>query len=561
MMATDPFTIEILREKLLAVADEMSVVLARTSMSPIVYEVLDFACGLTDAEGQVIAQANGLTLFTGTFTLQVQSVINKFGVAGITTGDIFMTNDPYAGGTHTADIALMMPIFAEDRLVGFCITVTHWTELGGKVLGSLPPDSTEVYQEGIQFPIIKLYDAGRLITQVVEMIKVNVRLPDMSLGDLNAATAAVRIGEQRLRETCERYGVALVLEAFEAVLSHGERMVREALQAIPEGVYEAEDFIDGDGLCEDQLPIRVKITVANGEMTADFSGCAPQARGPINCTRPALLSACKTVFRAITNPQFPTNDGCFRPFRVIIPDATVFSCVRPAPCGWYYEASAYATELVWKALAPLLPDKLTAGSYVSLCATYIGGTRSDTGGFWVHPEPHNGGWGAGVDKDGEDGLIATTDGDTYNHPVELIEQKYPLRVDCYRFNTESGGGAGRYRGGLGLVHEYRLTDDGGFLQASLGRSIELPWGIHGGQSGSPNYLEIVRNGEVIKRTARVAYFPLQRDDVVRIVTGRGGGWGPPSERPREHVHADLADGYITVHEAREVYGIDDTHSN
>lgn len=554
-MATDPFTIEILREKLLAIADEMSVVLARTSMSPIVYEVLDFACGVTDAEGQVISQANGLCIFTGTFTMQIRSVIDKFGFENIHPEDIFMTNDPYAGGTHTADIALIMPVFAKAELVGFCITVTHWTELGGKVLGSLPPDATEIYHEGIQFPIIKLYDRGRLITQVVEMIRANVRLPDMTLGDLNAAAAAVRIGEQRLRETCDRYSLAVVRETFDAVLAHGEQMARAAVAEIPEGVYEATDFIDGDGITEDQLPIRVKVTVANGEITADFTGCSPQATGPVNCPKPAMLSACKTVFRAITNPQYPTNDGCFRPFHVIIPMGTVFSCVRPAPCGWDYESTAFVSELIWKALAPVLPDKLIAGSYVSLCATYIGGQLSDSGDLWVHPEPHNGGWGAGIDKDGEDGLIGIVDGDTYNYPVELIEQKFPLRVESYRFNTESGGGAGRHRGGLGLVREYRLTDKQGFLQCSLGRSIEVPWGIDGGQSGSNNYIEIVRDDAVLVRTARVAHFPLQQSDIVRIVTGRGGGWGDPRERPREAVLADIADGYITPQEAQEVYGI------
>lgn len=552
-MATDPFTIEILREKLLAIADEMSVVLARTSMSPIVYEVLDFACGITDAGGQVIAQANGLCIFTGTFTTQIRTVLDKFG-PNIRPGDIFMTNDPYAGGTHTADIALIMPVFVGEELAGFCITVTHWTELGGKVLGSLPPDATEIYHEGLQFPIIKLYEEGRLITQIVEMIRANVRLPDMTLGDLNAATAAVRIGEQRLRETCERYGLPVVFETFGSILAHGERMARAALAELPEGVYEAHDFIDGDGNTDERHPIQVRVTVANGEVIADFTGCAPQAPGPVNCPKPAMLSACKTVFRAITNPNYPTNDGCFRPFKVIIPMGTIFSCVRPAPCGWDYEATAFVTDLIWKALAPVLPDRLTAGSYTSLCATYIGGQRSDTGALWVHPEPHNGGWGAGHDKDGEDGLIGSVDGDTYNYPIELIEQKFPLRVDCYRLNSESGGGAGRHRGGMGLVREYRLTDAQGFLQASLGRSIEKPWGVAGGQAGTNNYIEILRGGEVIRRTARVAYYPLRKDDVVRIVTGRGGGWGPPAERPREAVAADLADGYITADEAREVYG-------
>lgn len=553
-MATDQFTIEILREKLLSIADEMSIVLARTSMSPIVYEVLDFACGITDAGGQVIAQANGLCLFTGTFTLQVRSVIAKFGVEQIRPGDIFMTNDPYAGGTHTADVALIAPVFSGQELVAFCITVTHWTELGGKVLGSLSPDSTEVFQEGLQFPIIRLYTSGELVGQVVEMIQANVRLPEMSIGDLNAASAAVRIGERRLRETCERYGAGVVQEAFAAVLQHGEQLARAALARIPEGVYEAEDVIDGDGISEAQFPICVRVTVAGGTMTADFSGCAAQAAGPINCTKPALLSACKTVFRAITNPQFPTNDGCFVPFDVIIPDGTVFSCVRPAPCGWYYEASAYATELVWKALAPVLPDKLTAGSYVSLCATYLGGARPD-GSLWVHPEPHNGGWGAGADHDGTSALIATTDGDTYNYPIELIEQKFPLQVTCYRLHSESGGGAGRYRGGLGLVREYRVLGESAFLHASMGRSLVPAWGIHGGRDGSTNYFEVIRGGNTLARAARIANFPLRKGDLVRIVTARGGGWGAPGGRPAAAVLSDVLDGYITPQEAWADYGV------
>jgi N-methylhydantoinase B len=240
---------------------------------------------------------------------------------------------------------------------------------------------------------------------------------------------------------------------------------------------------------------------------------------------------------------------------------TVFSCVRPAPCGWDYEATAFVTDLICKALAPLLPEHLTAGSYTSLCATYIGGQRSDDGSLWVHPEPHNGGWGAGYDKDGEDGLIGTVDGDTYNYPIELIEQKFPLRVECYRLNTESGGGAGCHRGGMGLVREYRLTDSGGFVQCSLGRFITRPWGVEGGHAGTNNYIEILRADEMLHRAARVPHYPLQQDDVVRIITGRGGGWGNPRERSRSAVLADVADGYLTQDEAREVYGSDDTHSN
>ncbi|MFV2043637.1 MAG: hydantoinase B/oxoprolinase family protein [Anaerolineales bacterium] len=552
--AMDPYSLEILKSKLLAISEEMSVVLARTSMSPIVYEVLDFACGLTDPEGQVIAQANGLTLFTGTFATQVQSVIDKFGRAAIKPGDIFMTNGPYDGGTHTCDIALIQPIYVDSELVGFGVSITHWTEVGGKTPGSVSPDATEIYQEGLQFPIIHIVQQGQIVEEVVDIIRANVRLPLMSLGDLNAGIAACRIAERRLLEMCRRYGLESVRHAYSAILEHGERLARSAIQRIPDGVYEAEDFIDGDGISDDLIPIRVEITVADDEMTVDFTGCAPQRPGPINCTYGALLSACKTVFKAITDPQAPSNEGWFRPFKIIIPEATVFSAVRPAPTGWYYEASAYATELVWKSLAAVLPERLTAGSYLSLCATYLGGVLDESGEVWVHPEPHNGGWGAGRGMDGQNGLIATTDGDTNNYPVELLESKFPLLVERYSLNDEDGGGGGQWRGGLGLIREYRLLDSTAFLHASLGRNSVRPWGLAGGQPGSNNYVEVHRDGEVM-RCARIAYYPLQRGDVIRILTGRGGGYGDARSRPLGLVIADVRNGYLSHEQARSDYEV------
>jgi N-methylhydantoinase B len=550
----DPFTLEIIKAKLLALAEEMSVVLARTSMSPIVYEVLDFACGLTDPEGQVISQANGLTLFTGTFATQVQSVIKKFGRARLQPGDIFMTNGPYDGGTHTCDIALIQPIFIENELVGFSVSITHWTEVGGKTPGSVSPDATEIYQEGLQFPIIHIVRQGQPIQEIVEMIRANVRLPLMSLGDLNAGIAACRIAERRLQETCQRYGLANVRYAFAAILEHGERMARQAIRRIPNGLYEAEDFIDGDGITTEQIPIRLKITVEDESMTLDFSGCATQRPGPINCAYGALLSACKTVFKAITDPQAPSNEGWFRPYTIIIPEGTVFSATRPAPTGWYYEASAYATELVWKALAPVLPERLTAGSYLSLCATYLGGRDDQTGEFWVHPEPHNGGWGAGQGLDGQNGLIATTDGDTYNYPIELLEEKFPLLVERYSLNQADNGGAGQWRGGLGLIREYRLFNSRAFLHASMGRNEIRPWGLAGGAEGSNNFVEVVRDGQILN-VARISYYPLQQGDLVRILTGRGGGYGSPYHRPAQQVVQDVQAGYITRAAAEQDYGV------
>jgi N-methylhydantoinase B len=552
----DAFTREVIRNKLLAIAGEMGIVLARTSMSPIVYEVLDFACGITDVAARVVAQDNGLCLFTGTFRPQVESILARHPVATMQPGDIFMTNGPYGGGTHTADVALVMPIFADGRVIAFGISVTHWTEIGGKVLGSLSPDSTEIFQEGLQFPQLRLYRAGERNEELIALIRENVRLPTMSIGDLSAGVAAVRIAQERLDGIVRRYGLPVTLETFEAILDHGEAIARDALRRIPPGVYEAEDWIDGDGLREDPIPVRVRVTVTPETLTADFTGTAPQTRGPVNCARGALMSACKTVFKAITAPDAPSNEGLFRPLEVIAPEGTIFTAVRPAATGWYYESSAFATELIWKALAPVLPEHLSAGSYVSLCAYYIGGTRPN-GDYWVQATPQDGGWGAGSDVDGESGLIATTDGDTYNYPAEVIEHAFPLAMERNALNVEAGGGAGRRRGGFGTIREFRVRNPGGgFLLASLGRSVHRPWGVAGGEAGTTNFFEVVHgNGERV-RGGRVTGLPLAEGDLVRVVTGNGGGWGDPRQRECELVIGDLRDGYISREVAHEIYGVE-----
>ncbi len=550
----DAFTQEIIRSKLLAVTSEMGTILARTSMSPIVYEVLDFACGITDATGAVIAQDNGLCLFTGTFQPQVASILEKFPASSMQAGDIFMTNSPYGGGTHNPDIALILPIFVGETLIGFGISVTHWTEVGGKVLGSISPDSTEIYQEGLQFPRLLLYSAGEINQSIVDIIEANVRLPLMSIGDLNAGVAAVRVADTRVREIAGRYGTGELLECFDMIMDHGESMARMALASVPIGVYTATDFIDGDGITEDRIPIQVKVTVDGKKFVADFTGTSKQTAGAINCSRGALLSACKTVFKAIIGPQLDSNEGLFRPFELIAPEGTVFTATRPAPTGWYYEASANATELIWKALAPVLPQSLSAGSYLSLCAYYIGGQHDD-GRYWLLTTPQDGGWGACADQDGESSLIATTDGDTYNYPAEVIETAFPLTMLTNAFNTDDSAGHGKYRGGFGTIREYRVdAPGGGNLMASMGRSLTPPWGVAGGHEGTPNYYEIVRTDGTRQRGGRTSNAPLQQGDIVRIVTGNGGGWGPVAERNPLAIARDLADELISRQEVAAVYG-------
>lgn len=549
----DPVTAEIIRGKLLAVADEMGIVLARSSMSPVIYEVLDFACGICDRDSQLIAQTNGITLFTGTFAPQVQSIRRKYG-NDIRPGDIFMTNDPFEGGTHTADIALIKPVFRDERIIAFAISVAHWSEVGGMVAGSLSPESSEIFQEGIRFPGIRIYRAGERQDDIVELIVANVRLPKMSLGDLNAGLAAVRIADRRLGELADKYGVATVEATFDHILATSEALSRAAVRELPDGVYEGEDWIDGDGVVDQQIPVRVKVTVEGESITFDFTGTSPQRSGPINCAFGALVSSVKTVFKALVDPQAPSNEGWFRPIRVICPPGTVFSATLPAPTGWYYEGSAQASELVWRALARLAPHRFSAGSYMSLCASYVCGRDPETGEMFVHIEPHDGGWGATDVRDGTSALIATTDGDTYNYSIELLEAKFPLRTRRYALNVADGAGAGRYRGGFGVVREYEILADDAFTYASLGRSIERPWGLDGGRPGTVNYLEVESDGQVWRR-ARVPHKPLARGDRLRIVTGGGGGFGDPFSRPPAEVLEDVCNDYITPETAAREYGV------
>jgi len=554
----DPFTAEIIRESLVSVADEMFVSLQRTSQSTIIYEVLDFACGITDDRAQLIAQTNGVTAFAGILTYTVQSVLEKFGRAEIRPGDIFCTNDPYTGGgTHLSDVAMVMPLFHGGELLGFAANKAHWTEVGGKDAGSWTTDATEVFQEGLQLPCVRLYIDDEPIPSLIDIIRANVRTPEMTLGDLNAQAAGLRMAARRFNEMCGRYGVDLVKAGIAYLLEQGERQVRLDMQKLPKGTFVAEDWIDDDGLTEAPIPIKVRVTITDEEFLADFTGSGPQAAGPVNCTRTGLMGGMRTIFKALTNPDTPVNEGCFRPLRVICPEGNVFSAVRPAPVSTYWETLLNSVDLVWKALAPHMPERMTAGHFLSVCGLILAGPHADTGELAILVEPQAGGWGAGFDKDGESGLVCIGDGETYVIPVEVCEQKYGILVDQYALHT-SDAGAGEFRGGLGLVRDYRvLGDQGMYLTTTFGRFKYVPWGVDGGRGGSPNYVELIPgDGSPRRRFGKAARLHLKQGDVARLVTGSGGGWGDPRRRPREKVLRDVEGGYITAEAARTVYGQD-----
>lgn len=322
---------------------------------------------------------------------------------------------------------------------------------------------------------------------------------------------------------------------------------------IPDGEYVCEDSIDGDGVTDAAIPVRCRVVKRADTLTVDFSGSAPTVKGPINCSEGATCSAVKTVFKALVGPSEPSNEGWFRPLRVLLPAGTVFSVRKPAPTGWYYEGSVHASEVVWKCLAPLARERLSAGSYASLCVTYLTMPGSDATEL-VHIEPQHGGWGACHDRDGASGLISLTDGDTYNYSIELLEAKFPLLIERYGFNVEGGVGAGCFRGGYGLVREYRILSESARGYCGLGRTRVPPWSMDDGTAGSVNYVEIIRSNGQMSRLGREPRFELRRGDLVRIVTGGGGGWGPPRDRNPALIARDIENELLAPELAKASYG-------
>jgi N-methylhydantoinase B len=559
-LASDRFTMDVLREGFAAISDEMFVSLQRTSQSPIIYEVLDFGVGISDAEGELVSQGNGIAGFLGPLGDAVKETIARH--KDVKPGDVIIANDPYAGGgTHLSDVALVRPVFAgtagghAGELIGFAAAKGHWTEVGGKDPGSWTADSQDVYAEGLQLPFVHAYRDGEPITDIRAILAANSRLPEMVLGDLAAQAACLEVAERRLLEMCDRYGAATVRDAMRAVLDHSERLCRDALARIPHGVFTAEDFTDTDGLGNGPFRVKVRVEVTENGVTCDFTGSHAQVPGPINCTWSGLVSGVRTVFKAITDPAEPATDGWFRPLTIICPPGTIFNATRPAPVAAYFEATEMASDLVWHALAPAFSDRLPAGTYVSVCSTSLALTHPDTGEETLLVEPQPGGWGATRDADGQHGLVSVGDGETYTIPVEVAEQRYGVRVERFGFDIVPGAGAGRRRGGRGLVREYRICSDEALLTVAWGRHLYPPWGAAGGRDGSPNYVEVLRDGEPIgPRFGKVSRLPLRRDDVVRLVTGSGGGYGDPREREPDLVAADVRDGLVTPAEATDFYG-------
>ena len=555
--ASDPFVLEILHDSLIAIADEMFVTTQRTSQSTIIYEVLDFAVGLTNERGDLVTQGNGVTLFLATLRDAVRNTLDKFGPDGIHEDDIFVTNDPYTGGgTHLSDVTVVMPIFYGGELVAFAANKAHWTEVGGRDPGSVATDTTEIFQEGLQLTGVKIFERGLPNQSVFDIIEANVRLPAMSIGDLHAQAASVRLAARRFIELCDKYGVEVGQDAVQRILEHSAELARLELRKLPPGVYEASDWLDHDPDGNGPFELRVKVTIAADAFICDFTGTTAQMPNSLNCSRTGLISASRVIYKSIVGHDAPLSEGMFRYLEVICPPGTIFTCERPAATSTYYEVLPRCTDLVWKALAPVLPDRLTAGHFVSICADLITGPHPDTGELFILFEPNCGGWGAGEGQDGQRGLVSIGDGETFMIPVEVAEMKYGVVVDQYALNVEEPhAGAGQWRGGEGIVRDYRITAETATTTGTFTRHEFPPWGVAGGEAGSCNALEFLYADGRRDAVGMISRMPVVRGDVVRIATGTGGGWGSPLERDPEAVARDVRDEFVTREAAETIYGV------
>ncbi|MFT8243090.1 hydantoinase B/oxoprolinase family protein [Roseomonas sp. BN140053] len=552
--AVDAVLTAIVRNGVLAVTEEMKTNLTRTAYNMIIYEALDFTVGLFTPEGDTVSIGIGLPMFTRGMAETVRAKIRHFGPDGIRPGDILVTNDAYLTGSHLNHFTFTMPVFHEGVLAGFTCCMAHWQDVGG-ALGGV---TTDIYAEGIQIPIVKYQSAGEVNQMLVDIIRMNVRVPERAMGDLRAQVTAVTSGERRFRELLDRYGRAETLAAIRAIMDQSEAQARARAREIPDGTYEAEAFMDDDGVDTGQtIPIRVKVIVSGDEVTVDLSGVSPQVRGFFNSGETTGMACAEVAFKCLTSPSdYPINQGSFRPLKVVLPAGTVVSAVRPAAMRWWMTVPMTVIDTIFRALAPAMPDRIIAGHHADLLACMIHGISPKDGRFYIGSfGPLGGGWGAKLTEDGVSATVCLNDGDTHNAPVEQVESKYPVLIEKLALRPDSGG-PGRFRGGLGIERTVQARAPLSF-STQTERANCPPWGLQGGTDGAGNQVTLRIRGEEIAGlpNAKVLTRRLARGDAFTVRSGGGGGFGPALERDPERVALDLREGYISREAMERHYGV------
>ena len=548
--ATDRITLEIIQSSLEAISEEMFAAFRKTAMSAIIYEVLDMGTGITDGEGSLASSGAGIPSFVGVLDKAVKRFVELSTGEEIRPGDLYATNDPFYGGvTHLNDVVLAMPVFADGELVAWTANIAHWNDVGGMVPGSISNEAREIFQEGLRLPAIKLIAEGKPIRPVIEIMKANSRLPDYLQGDMWAGIAAARVGERRLRELVDKYGRETFTTALRTFMEYGEQVALRALRELPKGRFSLSEEQDSGSVYS------ATVEITDEEFVVDLRDNPDQDPGPNNASRDGTTIAAQMVFMNVTGAHASANAGHFRPLKVLTRPGSVFDASPPAAFATYYEVEIRLYDVILRCLAPHLGERLPAGNFASICGTFLSGRHPDTGRHFTIVEPQLGGWGGSAFRDGNSAIFSGFHGDTFNCPAEVAEARYGLYVEQLRLNDEAGG-EGEYRGGKGVVLDYRVRADGCYFTCAYTRNKHRPWPLHGGREGSPNYVEVVRADGRVEEYAVVTALELNEGDLIRIHTGSGGGYGDPRRRPRELVLADVRDGYVSEETARSIYGLE-----
>jgi len=548
-------TAEIIRGNLVATTEEMKTNLMRTAYNQIIYEAQDFTVGLFDANGDTVSIGLGLPMFVGGLSRAVKAKIEYYGLDGMEPGDILLTNDPYIMGSHLNHMIFTVPIFDGKTIIAFASSMAHWLDVGGYMGGT----TEDIYAEGLQMPIVKIFKRGVQDDELTRIIAANVRFSDAALGDFRAQVAAIRTGEARMHGLIGRYGADVVIETFRALADRSEQLARTAVAAIPDGEYTAETSMDDDGInLGVDVPIRVKVVVAGDQMTIDLSDVSPQVAGYFNSGETAGHSAAQVAFKCLTSPtDFPVNEGAFRAVKVVLPPGTVVSAQKPAAMRWWMTYPMTIVDSIFRALSQAVHGGTIAGHHADLAISNLYGTDPATGRWDLfYNGIQGGGWGARRDKDGENATICINDGDTHNAPIEAREAKHHW-MTCLEYGLRpDSGGAGRRRGGLGTLQRW-TTGNAVRMDSFVERTRHAPWGLDGGGDALPNIVSLIeRDGrDVSFDNGKVDGYRMHPGDTVVVGTGGGGGYGDPLERPVAEVLADVVGGYISVPAAETSYGV------
>lgn len=549
----DPVLTEVVRNGLVAITEEMKTILLRSAYNMIIYEALDFTVGLFTARGETVSIGLGLPMFIRGMSETVKAEISHFGIDGLQPGDVLLTNDAYITGSHLNHMTFSVPIFDDAEVVGFAAAMAHWQDVGGALNGI----TTDIFSEGLQMPMVKIHKAGVPDEELLAIIRSNVRLPESAMGDLRAQIAAVKAGERRYVELLRKHGRSFVLDAIDSLMDQSEAHARASVRSIPNGTYEASAFMDDDGVdVGTALPIKVRVVVQDESLTVDLSEVSPQVAGFFNSGHAAGVSAAQVAFKCLTSPsELPINDGAFRPLRVILPEGRLVSAEKPAAMRWWMTVPMTVVDLVFRALSDAIPARSIAGHHADLVAAMVNGYSPKDGRFFLYLGGLvGGGWGAKQDEDGISATVAINDGDTHNPPTEQIEAKFPVRIWRYGLRPDSGG-PGKHRGGLGVEQECEVLTTMTF-NAQVERVKCKPWGLAGGLDGAGNEVLIRRvNGDVEQPpNGKLLGARLNPGDRYILRSGGGGGFGPPTERDRASLAADVAAGYVSESSARHIYG-------